>query len=321
MSAVRVNLKVLQVLLSARSPMPVEAIGRAASLTPLAAASAIEALAHTGCTFEMHPQHGVRLIASGLGCWADYIEPRHPGALGRRLVVYRQTTSTQDLARSLIASGPGLHEGTIIVADHQTSGRGRLGRRWLAASGEALLMTAIVRQAGATVDRLMLASCCGLARAVEDAAGVSVQIRWPNDLLIDGAKIAGILVETAGHAAMIGIGLNVSGEPRALPPEPRSPTRRTTSLHAHGRTIDRLQVLDVIATELDRALRWGDDRSLITQWKQRATLLQKRVAVLSQGVEITGRVIDLDPEAGLLMQTDAGAMVTLPAATTSLIAE
>jgi BirA family biotin operon repressor/biotin-[acetyl-CoA-carboxylase] ligase len=318
-SVAGVQVRVLGLLLEAGGAVRMEAIGRAAGIDAMAAAKAIDGLREAGCEIDAHPTQGVRLVRSGLGCWGDYIESRHAGRLGRRVLVYRQTTSTQEVARQLLAGAATAHDGTIIVADHQTTGRGRLGRRWLDAAGEALLMTAIVDHAHATVDHLMLASCCGLAQAIERVAGVKVQIRWPNDLLIEGGKVAGILVETIGRAALIGIGVNVASSPDRLPDDKDSPTRLVASLAAAGRMVDRLTLLDAVAQELHRALRETDDRSLVEVWKQRASLLEQRVAVRSGGTPYEGRVIDVDPQAGLMLLSDGGAVVTLPAATTTLV--
>lgn len=289
---------VLHRLLTADGPVPTHALGlSAADLAALEAA---------GCRLDDHPQHGLRLLETGLGCWVDYIEPRHSNRLGRRLFVFRQTTSTQDAARQMITT-----DGTVIVTDHQTGGRGRLGRRWLAPPSAALLMTAVVRHTDSTpVDRLMLAAACAVAEAVESLCDQQVQIRWPNDVLIAGRKLAGILVETTADLALIGIGLNVTAHPADL---------NATSLLAESIRVDRLHLLDVLLDRLDFDVHHATDAQLLRCWRARSCLTQQRVTVSVDGRKLTGRVIDLDPAHGLLMQIEHGPIATLPAATTSLV--
>ena len=316
-----VDTALLHALLEASGPLTAQALALRLKLAPAAVSRRLRKLHEGGCHIQEHPQHGVRLLSAGLECWADYIEPRHAGTIGRRLFVYRTTTSTQDVARQLAASPDATSDGHVVVADHQSAGRGRLGRRWLNEPGSGLLLTAIVAHRGASVDRLMLASCCAVAAAIEELSGLGISVRWPNDLLIGGDKLAGILLETVGPLALIGIGLNVNGQPHSLPPDADSATRSATSLAAHMEAPDRLRLLDRILHALQTKLHHAADGELIAFWKQRATLLGRRVTVDSAGHRLTGRVIDLDPTAGLLLQTDRGGVTPLPAQTTSLVAE
>jgi len=296
-----IDAELLHRLLTAEGPVTCQTLGVSrAQLGSLEAA---------GCVLRDHPRQGVRLVRTGLGCWADYIEARHAGRIGRKVSVYRETTSTQDAARAVMQRGAAGHDGHVIVADHQTGGRGRLGRRWQAPPGASLLMTAIV-DSPATVDRLMLAAACAVSETVEAVCEVQTRIRWPNDVLIDQRKLAGILVETVGSAAMIGIGINVSAHPDDLP---------ATSLHAESIHVDRLHVLDLLLDRLDFDIHHATADQLLRCWRKRSCLAQQRVTVTCDGRELTGRVIDLDPADGLLMQVEHGPIVTLPAATTSLV--
>jgi BirA family biotin operon repressor/biotin-[acetyl-CoA-carboxylase] ligase len=197
-----------------------------------------------------------------------------------------------------------------------------MGRSWVAEPGAALLLSVIHddREQGAT-DRLVIGSCCAVAETVERAGGRSVQIRWPNDVLLDGAKLAGSLVERRGGAAVIGIGLNVSGAPDQLPAEAEGEGtgERATSLAAHGIGMDRLRLLDALLDRLDATLRRAEDGALHEAWRARSSLLGRRVTVRADERRLTGRVVELDPKQGLMIQVDGGAVVTLPAETTSLL--
>ncbi|MBI1369882.1 MAG: biotin--[acetyl-CoA-carboxylase] ligase [Planctomycetes bacterium] len=298
------DVKLLARLLEATRAVPVDALG--------ANPAAIESLRTGGCEIDVHPHEGVRLIRTGLGCWVDYIEGRHADRLGRRLFVYRATTSTQDAARSLLHREPASHIGHVITADHQTAGRGRLGRRWQAPPGAALMLTAIVDAARTSVDRLMLGACCAVAEAIEAVCEERMQVRWPNDVLLGDRKLAGILVEQCDAAALIGIGVNVTAAPRDLP---------ATCLHDQGIAVDRLRLLDLLLDRLDFDVHHATDRQLQDAWRARSCLSGQRLTVESDGRRLTGRVIDIDPAAGLLMAVEHGPVVTLPAATTSIVHE
>ncbi|MEX2672728.1 MAG: biotin--[acetyl-CoA-carboxylase] ligase [Phycisphaeraceae bacterium] len=319
MGATQNETQLLALLLASREPLPLEAVGRALGCAPVEAAVLLERLEGKGCRLARHPQHGVQLLESSLTCWSTYIEGRRPGLIGRKVSVYRETTSTQELARKMLKPGGNGHDGHVLVSDHQSAGRGRLGRPWITAPGAALLMTAIVGHGQATVDRLMLAACCGVAEGIEAATGIGTQVRWPNDVLMNGAKMAGIIVETVGKLALIGIGINVHGAPRTG----RQVTLRSpaTSLAEQGQAVDRLLLMERVLEQLQAALYTRPSDDLYQAWRERAALLQQRVTVEADGRQLTGRVIDLDPTQGLLLQLDRGQVVTLPAQTTSLVLE
>ena len=135
--------------------------------------------------------------------------------LGRPRVHLRETTSTNDRARSLALAGA--PHGTLVTAGAQTAGRGRQGRTWVAPPGRALLLSLLLR----SYDPL-LPLRAGLA--VADLAGGAALVKWPNDVLVEGRKLAGVLVEARRDAgwAVLGIGVNVALDPAELPPDVRA---------------------------------------------------------------------------------------------------
>ncbi len=311
-------LAVLDALLEADASMTMAVLARRAGLTVPVAGDRVDRLVDVGCVIDRHPQHGVRLASTGIGCWSRYIESRHAGRTGRRTLVYRQTASTQDIARSLVEQAATVRDfdGYVVVADHQTSGRGRLGRVWLSRPGRQLLMSIVLARPDEPVDRLMLAGSLAIAEVVAKLTGLHPEVRWPNDIFVDGRKLAGTLVDTPlPGCALLGVGLNVSLDPAHLGPTLR---RRVTSLTWLECFVDRLRVLDLLLDELDKAL--GEpDAALVRAWRGRAGLVQQRITVEADGRQLTGRVIDIDPSHGLVLEVEAGPVVTLPAATTSLV--
>jgi BirA family transcriptional regulator, biotin operon repressor / biotin---[acetyl-CoA-carboxylase] ligase len=298
---------------------------------PTALRCELDRLRDAGCELDINPQQGVRLVRAGLGCWADYLQTQ--GDKLRIVEVYRQTGSTQDTARHLIAQRGAAADGALVIAEEQTAGRGRLGRRWIAPAGTALTFSRVCRTAAPddeqAVNRLTFATSVAIAQTLEHwltPRGQRARIKWPNDILVDGRKIAGILVEVmhhggAGHFAIIGIGLNISLLPEHLPDDPQDPAlrNRITSLAMLDIHADRLAVLGRLVEEVDHALDRADPDDLIARWRSRSTLIGQHVSLQSDGIIYDGEVADLDPNLGLILRTTNGAMVHLPAATTTVI--
>lgn len=220
-------------------------------------------------------------------------------------VVYLpRTGSTNDEALRLAALGA--PEGQVVVADEQTAGRGRRGRTWLAAPGESLLCSLVLRPSLAREDVPLLANLAGVALAVAlTGQGVrEVTTKWPNDVLVAGRKVAGLLLErTAAGAVVLGLGLNVAGSPPAL-------ADKATSLAAcTGQTWSREQLLVLLMRELrgryDSLLVDGAADLLAAQRSYEQTL-GRRVRFRLRGQELTGRVLDLDAGGGLVVETETG---------------
>lgn len=246
--------------------------------------------------------------------WQDELEATLPrDASGPMLVrVYRETRSTQDIAKTFAPRK------ALVLADQQTAGRGRLGRSWLSTPGACVLMSMAWPSAGtsATHDRVSMLSGVAVARAVEHLVpGTAVRLKWPNDVMIDGRKLAGILIEAVRGAYVIGIGLNVQSA-KSLNEQVKTPV---TSLAEHGPSIDRLRVIQTIVAELDRTLRSTDQPQVLDAWRSRAALGQTQTFE-HHGQRVTGQVLDLDPDHGLIVRRDTGEIITLPAATTSVVA-
>ena len=143
---------------------------------------------------------------------AAVVEPLLRGRFGRPYLWSESCVSTQDVLR-----GSGLPEGAVAVTEHQTSGRGREGRPWQDVAGKALLLSLLLRPpADLPTQQFALVAGLAVAEAVEerrDAAG----IKWPNDVLLEGRKVAGVLLESSGGEVVCGIGINVGQEEGELP--------------------------------------------------------------------------------------------------------
>ena len=180
---------------------------------------------------------------------------------GFAITHHDEVTSTNDLAMELARNGA--PSGTLISADVQTAGRGRRGAPWLAPAGSSVLMSLLVRfPALPPPAHLAIITGVGAANALR-AMDVPAFIKWPNDLLVDSRKVAGILVETTGDAAVIGVGVNCAVE--EFPEEIRD---RAASLHALAeRPISREDVMVHVAQELTAAITRVGEGSIISVLK------------------------------------------------------
>jgi BirA family biotin operon repressor/biotin-[acetyl-CoA-carboxylase] ligase len=247
---------------------------------------------------------------------------------GRSLHVHAVATSTNDLARELAAAGAA--EGTAVLALEQSAGRGRLGRRWMSPPG-GLYLSVVLRPAFPVERWPLIGLACALGTAAgaeahlrlpggrreavsRDGGGVGgpVRLKWPNDLLLDGGKVGGILVEASGGAAICGIGLNVA-PPTRSGPSWTSPTR-SVDIHGmawlgtrnHAATVAGLAP-DVLYECERRYLTLGDDPAeILAEWRSRAVTLGQTVRVEVPGPPVDGVAEDIDAAGALLVRTAFG---------------
>jgi BirA family biotin operon repressor/biotin-[acetyl-CoA-carboxylase] ligase len=213
-----------------------------------------------------------------------------PAVLGRPRLHLRATTSTNDRAREL--AGAGAPHGTLVTAAEQSAGRGRQGRAWSAPAGHALLMSLVLRDAPGL---LPLAAAVAVAQVCGDEA----RIKWPNDVLIDGRKVCGILAEGRPQEgwAVLGIGLNVAVRVEDLPPE----------LHATATTLglgpaDVEPVLQRLLVSLERTLAL-DSAALLAAYRDRDALRGRTItwaggSGTADGIDGDGRLVVLLPDGG-----------------------
>jgi len=223
--------------------------------------------------------------------------------IGRPRVHHRLTDSTNERAKELAAAGA--PHGTLVTADEQSAGRGRQGREWTAEPGSALLMSVVLRDLDEGRSLLPLSAAVAVCEAAEACAAVACQIKWPNDVWVDGRKLAGILVEGRPQEgwAVVGVGLNVIGYPAAL--------EGVAGALWDEATVDSRQsteaVLAALLSALDRRLS-DDPPRLLDAWRSRDGLRGRTIAWR----EGTGVAAGIDDTGALLVDT-AGGQVALQA--------
>jgi BirA family biotin operon repressor/biotin-[acetyl-CoA-carboxylase] ligase len=244
--------------------------------------------------------------------------------VGRRVEVLDQVDSTN--RHVLVRLREADNDGLVAVAETQTAGRGRRGRRWECPNGAGILCTVGLRDdAGSIRSNLLslivpIAICDGVRAATE----VACEIKWPNDLVVGHRKLAGILIEARGNTAgqvcyAIGFGVNCLQHSAHFPPELRE---HATSLEMESdRPIDRAAVLISVLCELDRwlaaPLSWEVD-DVRARWMCRAKGMGGRVCVEHEGRRYLGNLIDIDPTSGVVVQLDEGGRRLFDASSTTI---
>jgi len=231
--------------------------------------------------------------------------------MGRRIIALERTSSTNDVAWQEALSGA--PEGTVVLAEEQTHGRGRMGRTWYSPASTGLLISAVLRPdlRPSQADLLTCMASVAVAEALRVHPGVPARIRWPNDITIRDRKVAGVLVEgrtlATGSAFVLGIGLNANTRLDQFPQDLRD---SATSLALEtGREVRRLEVARGLLRAVERwylGLRRGEYGRIARHWRRLSSTLGRRVALVENGREFRGRVLDLSLEDGLIVRLDAG---------------
>src|SRR5438067_658502 len=225
-------------------------------VTRAAISARIAELRSLGYEIQAGPHVGYRLLNSPDLLHADDLVARMgmTRVIGRDVRVFQETTSTNDIVEKLARDG--VDQGVAVFAESQTSGRGRLGRKWVSPPGKGLWFSILLRPKlrPQEVTQLTVASAVALRRAIEDTTGISAEIKWPNDILLRGRKVAGILTELKAELdqvtyVILGIGVDVNLAPSDLPADVRS---AATSLKAEcGKVLSRAELAVAALKELD----------------------------------------------------------------------
>jgi len=272
----------------------------------------ISALRNSGYLIEAVPSRGYRLVSS-----PDVIDPHdvsaqlENGRVGGRLEFLKRTASTNADAFRLAEDGA--VEGTVVLADSQTGGKGRRGRVWSSPAGVNLYCSVVLRPAimPHEAPQLTFLSAVAAARAIEQTTQLNPEIKWPNDLLVSGKKVAGLLNEMSAETdginfVILGIGVNLNMTADQFPGDLRHPA--TSLLLESGARVDRSRFTGTMLRELDRlytdflAHGFGPVRE---EWQRRCNASGRQVLVNDSGTECTGgRFIGIDSDGAMLLRSD-----------------
>lgn len=243
--------------------------------------------------------------------------------LGQSLVYMQSIGSTNDIAKQLAEAGEA--EGAIVLTDYQTAGRGRLARSWVAPARSSVLMSILLkpRLRPDQIGRLTMAASLGACAAIQTETELNAQIKWPNDILVNGKKCAGILAESVMGAnlaeyVIVGLGANVNFSVTSVV---GIPANATTIADELGREFSRERLVIALLSEIERyylRLSWGDAERLRAEWKSRLATLGQNVSARDGNRVVEGIAQDVDVDGALLVREEDGAIERLIAGDVTL---
>lgn len=238
--------------------------------------------------------------------------------VGRRLIYLTSTSSTMDVARGEAESGA--EEGTAVLAEEQTAGRGRFGRQWLSPAGKNIYLTLLVRPTVDQLRRLGVIAPLAVALAIEETTGLAPRIKWPNDVLLSGRKVAGILIETEFSGsepryALVGPGINVNFE---IDPASEIAGIATSIKQELNAEASREAVLAALLNHMEALYTAPDARAVHEAWKSRLETLGRNVTLTFRGESFNGHAEDVDDAGNLILRLADGSQRIFEAGEVSL---
>ncbi len=238
--------------------------------------------------------------------------------IGQRVICYPSLTSTMDVAKQ--EAQLGAVEGTVVIADEQTMGRGRIKRVWLSPKG-SIALSIILYPSVVNLPSLIMLASLAVAHSIETGTGLRSQIKWPNDVLINDRKVCGILIESSVRGnivdyAIIGIGINVNLRLSDFPEIQSIATSLSAEL---GRDVSRLRVIRQLLIEVERlylALQTGG--SIYEEWRDSLVTLGRRVQIKSGKTIYEGVAESVARDGSLLLRHSNGNLSKIVAGDTTL---
>jgi BirA family biotin operon repressor/biotin-[acetyl-CoA-carboxylase] ligase len=290
-----------------------EELSRRLKVSRTAVWKRIRHLRSLGYKIEASTRSGYRLIQS-----PDILAPAEIKPLlktkwlGKTVHYFRALDSTNSKAYEL--ANQGAEEGEVVIAESQKKGKGRLGRNWFSPPFSNLYLSVILRPKipPPQAPLITLMAAVATAEAIEKTSGLQPLIKWPNDILLNGRKMAGLLNEIKSetdriHFVILGIGVNLNIDEKMFPKEIRSVA--TSMKREMGQGVSRKIFLASLLQELEKwytvFLRQGEG-VILKSWRERAKIKGRQVKMTSFGETITGRAIDVDSDGALIIETKRG---------------
>lgn len=292
-----------------------EALSRQCGISRTAVWKHIQKLQQEGYQIESQRHQGYRLLNG-----ADVLRAQEIGRgleqtmwQQERIFCHSEIDSTNQEARRLILQGYG--QGTVIVAEQQNAGRGRLGRHWESPGGTGIWFSVILEPAVSLQEtsHYSFVTAVAVAEGIRQATGLPAQVKWPNDILIDGKKVCGVLLElvaemTRVHQLIVGIGINANQKPADFPEEVR---KKATSLAIEtGHPVQRCAVLCAVLRCLEENCRLMEQQGFAAirqKWAELSCVIGREVQVLRQGETVLyGMATGLAEDGALVVQTGNG---------------
>jgi len=230
--------------------------------------------------------------------------------IGRKIYVYSKTSSTNDVAWSLAEKHNS--EGVVVLTEGQTKGRGRLGREWFSLPQKCVLCS-IILKSNILLERLNLltiGTSVAVSKAIRDTTFLPNYIKWPNDVVIRGKKVCGILAEkrkTKTGFIVVGFGINVNLDEEDFP---RDLYGKATSLKIEcAKEISRVELVQKVLFEIEEMylyLKKGEGSLLFEEWKEMSSIMGEQVRVILPNGIAEGQALGIDPDGALILRLDSG---------------
>lgn len=276
----------------------------------------IEKLREEGYEIEATPHLGYRLVGVPDSLIPGEIRWRLGAkVLGREIISYKKVDSTNDIAYELAEKK--MKEGTVIIAEEQAQGKGRHGRTWVSPPKGGIYMSFILRpeMAPSEIPKITLLAAVAVAKAIRAVTGLPALIKWPNDILVDGKKVCGILTEMKADQdsvafIVLGIGVNVNTPAKSLP---KGATSLKTELHNIGKdtAISRIELARNIIEAVEKyydILKDNGASSIIDEWKSLSAMLGSRIKVVLPKRQFEGQAHTIDRDGALIVRLANGVL-------------
>lgn len=241
--------------------------------------------------------------------------------IGKKILVYNSTSSTNDIAAEYAANNK--NNGLVIFAEEQTAGRGRAGDKWISGRADSIICSIVLAGNNCGAELLSLTCAVAVAEAIGKVAKNQAKIKWPNDIILNDKKVAGILLESktcnSHTVCILGIGINCHQKKDSFPSELQAVA---TSIDIEAQTTcDRNSLAKRLLYSIDHWLQAAEKNSnaVIDKWRSLSLLLNSRVTLIFNGSRFAGNCIGIDPEKGLILQLDTGGVRMFDAAHTTIV--
>lgn len=275
----------------------------------------VHSLKQDGYQIQSQPRRGYQLVTSPDCLYPWEITPNlATNFIGHRVIHHHQLLSTNDEAKRLVREK--MPPGTVVVTEEQIGGRGRLGRQWYGAKGRDIALSVLLYPTILPTEapRFSMLAAVAVANALQETCGLGVGIKWPNDVLLQGRKVCGILVEMAAEMdrvkyIILGIGLNVNSTAEMWPEEIRNST--TSLCQQLGEPVNRVELVRSILSHLEKLyLQWSEEgfAPVMAAWRAWCISLQCSARVQTIHGEYTGWVEGVDDSGALLLRLEDGSV-------------
>lgn len=308
--------RILRILMNTDNFLSGESISISLGITRAAVWKHIKSLKQDGFEIESKPRLGYRLKAfPGTLDEVTLLEVMETKVMGKKLEVHEILDSTNNRAREVALRGA--PEGTLIIAESQSMGRGRLGRNWASPKGKGIWMSLILRPniPPDQASRITAIGAVAIRRALNKATDLDIGIKWPNDIIIEDKKVCGILTEMHGdidriYYVVLGIGININLVRDDFPPEIRS-TATSLSI-AMNRILNRRKIIALVMKEIEKLyfkyVRDNDFQCILDECRKYSLTLGKKVRVVGRETAFEGFALDFDTDGSLLVKMDDGSI-------------